>query len=102
MTTVEARKKAPPETSESINLRTKIIVSFWVVILFFGLPTWLKTTEIYRASLPLENMLALSEGEVLAPYHTFPSTLLIPSSSRYRSYLYRSGLISLAFCVQMR
>jgi GPI-anchor transamidase subunit S len=64
MTTVEAHKKAPPETAESISLRSKIVISFWAVILLLGLPTWLKTTQIYRASLPLQDMLALSEGEV--------------------------------------
>jgi GPI-anchor transamidase subunit S len=66
MTTVEAHKKAPPETPESINLRSKIVLSFWAVILLLGLPTWLKTTQIYRASLPLQDMLALSAGEVQA------------------------------------
>lgn len=64
MTEVEARKKAPPEKPYAIRLRTKIILSFWAVILLLGLPTWLKTTEIYRASLPLDRMLALSEGAV--------------------------------------
>lgn len=65
MTTVEARKKAPAEKPEAISLRSKIVISFWVVILCLGLPTWLKTTEIYRASLPLEEMSAVIEGQVL-------------------------------------
>lgn len=64
MVAVESRKKAPPEKPEYISLRTKIVVSFWAVILLLGLPTWFKTTEIYRASLPLEQMIGLSEGEV--------------------------------------
>ena len=64
MAATEARKKAPPETAEYANLRTKIVISFWAVILLLGLPTWYKTTEIYRASLPLERMIGLSEGEV--------------------------------------
>ena len=64
MAATEARKKAPPETAEYANLRTKIVISFWAVILLLGLPTWYKTTEIYRASLPLEQMIGLSDGEV--------------------------------------
>ena len=64
MAQVEARKKAPPEKPESIRLRTKIVLSFWVVILLLGLPTWYKTTEIYRANLPLEQMLSWADGEV--------------------------------------
>ncbi|ETN38589.1 uncharacterized protein HMPREF1541_06626 [Cyphellophora europaea CBS 101466] len=67
MVAVEARKKAPPETPESIGLRSKIVLSFWAVILLLGLPTWYKTTEIYRASLPLEQMLGLSECEPPLP-----------------------------------
>ena len=64
MVAVEARKKAPPEKAEAVSLRTKIVLSFWAAILLVGLPTWYKTTEIYRASLPLQQMIGLSEGEV--------------------------------------
>lgn len=63
MAEVEARKKAPPETAEAVSLRMKVVFSFWAVILLLGLPTWLKTTEIYRASLPLDEMSAWSEGQ---------------------------------------
>lgn len=64
MVAVEVRKKAPPEKPEAVSLRTKIVLSFWAVILLLGLPTWYKTTEIYRANLPLQQMIGLSEGEV--------------------------------------
>jgi phosphatidylinositol glycan class S len=40
------------------------ILSFWVVVIFLGLPIWLKTTAIYRAELPLQEMTAWAEGRV--------------------------------------
>jgi hypothetical protein len=42
----------------------RVILSFWAVILFFGLPMWWQTTSIYRAKLPIERMLAWSEGSL--------------------------------------
>ncbi|KAK5045380.1 hypothetical protein LTR84_009244 [Exophiala bonariae] len=55
-------KQPPPEKPEAIRLRTQVIFSFWAVILFLGLPTWWKTTSIYRAELPLQEMLKWAEG----------------------------------------
>jgi GPI-anchor transamidase subunit S len=63
-TSSSARKEPPPEKPDAIWLRTKIILSFWAVILLFGLPVWWKTTSIYRARLPLQEMLDWSEGKV--------------------------------------
>jgi GPI-anchor transamidase subunit S len=40
----------------------RVILSFWAVILFLGLPMWWQTTSIYRAKLPIERMLAWSQG----------------------------------------
>ena len=42
----------------------RVVLSFWAVILFLGLPMWWKTTSIYRAKLPIERMLAWSEGSL--------------------------------------
>jgi len=64
---VPVSKQPPPEKPEAINLRTKIIFSFWAVILFLGLPTWWQTTSIYRATLPLEDMLNWVDGTVGSP-----------------------------------
>jgi hypothetical protein len=47
-----------------VSLRTKIVISFWAVILLLGLPTWLQTTSIYRANLPLQDMVNWAEGFV--------------------------------------
>ena len=59
------KRQPPPEKPESIRQRTFIIVSFWAVVIFLGLPLWWKTTTIYRAQLPLEQMLDWAEGRVL-------------------------------------
>lgn len=62
--TVAAAKQPPPEKPEAIRLRTKVVFSFWAVILLLGLPTWWKTTSIYRAELPLQEMINWAEGSV--------------------------------------
>lgn len=54
----------PPEKPEAVRTRTKVILAFWVVIIFFGLPMWWKTTSVYRASLPLDEMMSWAEGKV--------------------------------------
>jgi Phosphatidylinositol-glycan biosynthesis class S protein len=59
-----AKKQPPPETAEAIWLRSKIILSFWAVIVFLGLPVWWQTTSIYRARLPIQEMLDSGEGRV--------------------------------------
>ena len=59
-----APKQPPPEKPEAIRLRTKVVFSFWAVILLLGLPTWWRTTSIYRAELPLQEMLNWAEGSV--------------------------------------
>jgi phosphatidylinositol glycan class S len=57
-------KQPPPETKESLWLRRLSILSFWAVVVFLGLPIWLKTTAIYRAELPLQDMTDWAEGKV--------------------------------------
>jgi phosphatidylinositol glycan class S len=59
-----AQKKPPPETRESLWLRRSVILSFWLVVVFLGLPVWWKTTAIYRAELPLQTMTDWAEGKV--------------------------------------
>ena len=62
--TVSATKKPPPENERSIWTRTKIILSFWVVIFCVGIPMWWQTTSVYRARLPFQEMLDWDHGTV--------------------------------------
>lgn len=58
------RKQPPPEKSEDVRRRSYVIASFWAIVLFLGLPIWWKTTTIYRAELPLSQMLNWADGKV--------------------------------------
>lgn len=66
---IRSTKQPPPETTESLWLRRYAALSFWAVVIFLGLPVWLKTTAIYRAQLPLRDMTDWAEGKVTL---TFP------------------------------
>lgn len=55
----------PPESAESIQTRFRVIASFWAVIIFLGFPIWWKTTSIYRAHLPIQEMVDWADGKVL-------------------------------------
>jgi len=61
---VGVKKSPPPETAEHILRKRLIIASFWAVVLFLGLPIWWRTTTVYRASLPLQQMLDWADGKV--------------------------------------
>ena len=61
------KKEPPPEKPESIRLRSFVILSFWAIIILVGLPIWWKTTTIYRASLPLVQMMDWADGRVQQP-----------------------------------
>jgi hypothetical protein len=61
---IQKKKEPPPETPESIRLRSLVITSFWAIVLLFGLPLWWETTTIYRAPLPLDQMIDWAEGRV--------------------------------------
>ncbi|KAF2856693.1 beta-lactamase/transpeptidase-like protein [Plenodomus tracheiphilus IPT5] len=67
--------KPPPETKESVLLRRTAILSFWAVVIFLGLPIWLKTTAVYRAALPLQDMTEWANGQVCKP--VFPLRIAI-------------------------
>ena len=66
-----AKKGPPPESVESIRTRCLVIISFWAIVILLGLPTWLRTTSIYRAQLPLEEMLEWADGKVSGRSFTF-------------------------------
>ncbi|KAH7078854.1 phosphatidylinositol-glycan biosynthesis class S protein-domain-containing protein [Paraphoma chrysanthemicola] len=72
---VRSPKLPPPESTESIWLRRLAILSFWAVVLLLGLPIWLKTTAIYRAELPLQQMTDWAEGRVCTP--VFPLRIAV-------------------------
>jgi hypothetical protein len=58
------RKQPPVEKPSDIRRRTWVILSFWLIIVCLGLPIWWETTTIYRANLPLTEMLEWSDGKV--------------------------------------
>lgn len=64
----------PPESSQSITTRRLVILSFWAVAILLGLPLWFKTTTIYRASLPLQQMLDWADGKVWTPQPSIDSS----------------------------
>lgn len=70
-----AKNQPPPESPESIKTRGLVILSFWAVVVLLGLPVWLWTTSIYRASLPLQDMLDWADGKACKP--TFPLQITI-------------------------
>lgn len=61
---VPRRKDYPPETAEAVRTRRWVIFSFWAIALFLGLPIWWKTTTVYRAKLPLDQMMDWADGRV--------------------------------------
>lgn len=61
---VNSKKQPPPEPKEETRTRGLIIISFWAIVIFLGLPTWWWTTSIPRARLPLQEMLAWADGKV--------------------------------------
>ncbi|GME28515.1 Phosphatidylinositol-glycan biosynthesis class S protein [Neofusicoccum parvum] len=65
----------PPESSASITTRRLVIMSFWAVAILLGLPLWFKTTTIYRADLPLQQMLDWADGKTCRP--VFPLRIAI-------------------------
>ena len=60
----QKKKEPPPESPESIRQRIYVILSFWAIIITIGLPIWWKTTAIYRANLPLDQMMDWADGRV--------------------------------------
>ncbi|KAL9126263.1 MAG: hypothetical protein Q9217_004656 [Psora testacea] len=68
-------KHPPPEEPESRRLRAFVILAFWAVVVFLGIPVWLWTTSIHRARLPLEEMLAWADGKACKP--SFPLEIAI-------------------------
>jgi hypothetical protein len=74
------KKEPPPEKPESIRLRHFVLLSFWAIIILLGLPTWWATTSIYRAELPMEQMMDWADGKVYYLLRCIKSTA---NSSRH-------------------
>ncbi|KAI9730289.1 MAG: GPI transamidase component [Claussenomyces sp. TS43310] len=76
---IPKKKQPPPESSHNIHVRSLVIFSFWAIILFLGLPIWWKTTAIYRARLPLPEMMDWADGKVCRP--VFPLRISIEAGA---------------------
>lgn len=79
---LKAKKEPPKEDHSSITRRRLVILSFWLLALLIGLPTWWKTTTVYRASLPLQRMHDWSEGKLCAPVYPLRVSLEAPGLQR--------------------
>ncbi|KAK6603641.1 phosphatidylinositol-glycan biosynthesis class S protein [Botrytis cinerea] len=76
---VKKRKEPPPEKPENARMRIQVLISFWAIILLLGVPIWWRTTTIYRAPLPLDQMTDWAEGRACRP--VFPLTISIEAES---------------------
>ncbi|KAI9755619.1 MAG: GPI transamidase component [Lichina confinis] len=74
-----ARKQPGPERPEDVRRRQWVILSFWVIVVFLGLPVWRWTTSIYRAKLPLQEMMEWADGK--ACRMEFPLQIYIEAPS---------------------
>lgn len=62
-----AQQVPPPESQVAIQTRFRVLAAFWAVIIFLGFPIWWKTTSIYRAHLPIQEMVDWADGKVQFP-----------------------------------
>ncbi|CAK7262420.1 GPI transamidase component [Sporothrix epigloea] len=73
------QKKPSPEKPSEIWRRIAVILSFWLIVCLLGLPIWWYTTTIYRADLPLEDMMEWADGKACRP--VFPLRISIQAAS---------------------
>jgi phosphatidylinositol glycan class S len=71
-------RQLPPEKDADIRRRSWVVLSFWLVVLCLGVPIWWRTTEIYRATLPIDEMLSWSEGKACRPVFPLQISLQAP------------------------
>ncbi|KFY03121.1 hypothetical protein V490_00288 [Pseudogymnoascus sp. VKM F-3557] len=76
---IPKKKGPPPEKPENRRNRHYVIVSFWAIAIFIGLPIWWWTTAIYRAELPLDAMMDWADGRACRP--VFPLRISIDTGS---------------------
>ncbi|KAJ9627136.1 GPI transamidase component [Taxawa tesnikishii (nom. ined.)] len=76
---IKATPAPPPEKPTDTRTRRWIIVSFWAVAALLGLPVWIWTTTVHRASLPLDTMNRWAEGRACSLQ--FPVPVALDTSS---------------------
>ncbi|KAJ9486503.1 hypothetical protein VN97_g6830 [Penicillium thymicola] len=79
------KRAPPPETPAALQTRFRVIAAFWAVIIFLGFPIWWKTTSIYRASLPIEEMLDWADGKACRPVFPLEIHLATPSMQYFEA-----------------
>ncbi|KAG0159012.1 Phosphatidylinositol-glycan biosynthesis class S protein [Penicillium digitatum] len=85
------KRTPPPETPAALQTRFKVIAAFWAVIIFLGFPIWWKTTSIYRASLPIKEMVDWADGKACRPVFPLEIHLATPSMNFFEAqYLLRT------------
>ncbi|SCV27089.1 related to GPI transamidase component PIG-S [Fusarium fujikuroi] len=77
--TSAAPSAPPPEKQSDIYRRTRIVISFWLIVLCLGVPIWWRTTTIYRANLPLDGMMQWAEGKACRP--VFPLQISVKADA---------------------
>jgi len=65
----------PPEKPADVRRRSYIVLSMWLLVVFLGLPIWWYTTTIYRANLPVDEMLEWADGKACRP--VFPLQIAV-------------------------
>ncbi|KAI0430136.1 phosphatidylinositol-glycan biosynthesis class S protein [Xylaria sp. FL1042] len=85
-------KPPPPEQQSHIFRRSIIIASFWLVVLCLGIPIWWKTTTIYRANLPLSQMMDWADGKSCSPVFSIRIAVESPNLNHQEA----QSLISIA------
>ncbi|CAI7640595.1 unnamed protein product [Penicillium pancosmium] len=63
-----------PESPQAIQTRFRVIAAFWAVIIFLGFPIWWQTTSIYRAHLPIQEMVDWADGKLPESQHLLRTT----------------------------
>jgi hypothetical protein len=86
-----AKNGSPLERPQDVRLRTVVVMSFWALILFVGVPMWWQTTSIHRAQLPLPEMLRWADGQVNAPLVSSAQLLIFLSRTANLFFPSRSG-----------
>ncbi|KAL2110830.1 hypothetical protein VUR80DRAFT_657 [Thermomyces stellatus] len=71
--------QALPEKPSDARRRSYIILSFWVLVILLGLPVWWRTTSIYRADLPLSEMMDWADGKACNP--VFPLQIAVEADA---------------------
>ncbi|KAI0144471.1 phosphatidylinositol-glycan biosynthesis class S protein [Xylariaceae sp. FL1272] len=74
-------RQPPPEEPSHITRRSFIVASFWLLVLCLGLPVWWNTTSIYRANLPVSQMMDWADGKACSPVFPMRIVLAAPTLS---------------------